>query len=193
MFRDLSQIPYWVGELIPIEYETSQIVGTLRRQISTGTYDYKQPISLGQVERLERTAKHLSGVPDEKSVVIEKRKASAAIVVHACFGTKVNQTLATMLSTLLSAKIGYLVETKSDPYRIVLSTSGPLETKHVAEGLKESIDLKEILTASIVGTHPLNWKTWYVAKKFGIIDKSCPVRQEGRQADSGAIQDNAPL
>ncbi|HXQ92958.1 MAG TPA: DEAD/DEAH box helicase [Nitrososphaerales archaeon] len=172
MFRDLSTIPYWVGELIPIEYETSQIVGTLRRQISTGKYEYSQPISKGQVERLERTLKHLSGVPDEKSVVIEKRKASAAIVVHACFGTKINQTLATMLSTLLSAKIGYLVETKSDPYRIVLSTSGPLETKHVSEGLRESIDLKEILTASIVGTHPLNWKTWYVAKKFGIVDKS---------------------
>jgi len=172
MFRDLSTIPYWVGELIPIEYETSQIVGTLRRQISTEKYEYSQPISKGQVERLERTLKHLSGVPDEKSVVIEKRKASAAIVVQACFGTKINQTLATMLSTLLSAKIGYLVETKSDPYRIVLSTSGPLETKHVSEGLRESIDLKEILTASIVGTHPLNWKTWYVAKKFGIVDKS---------------------
>ncbi len=172
MFRDLSTIPYWVGELIPIEYETSQIVGALRRQISSGKYESIHPISQAQVERLQRALKQLSGIPDEKSVVIEKRKGSPAIVVHACFGTKINQTLATMLSTLLSAKIGYLVETKSDAYRIILSTNGPLETKHVLEGLKEAIDLKEVLTASIVGTHPLNWKTWYVAKKFGVVDKT---------------------
>ncbi len=172
MFRDLSTIPYWVGELIPIEYETSQIVGELRRQISTGKYASTRPVSASQIERLQKAYRQLSGVPDERSVVVEKRRGSAAIVVHACFGTKINQTLATMLSTLLSAKIGYLVETKSDAYRIILSTNGPLETKHVSEGLKESIDLKEILTASIVGTHPLNWKTWYVAKKFGVVDKT---------------------
>jgi ATP-dependent helicase Lhr and Lhr-like helicase len=172
MFRDLSTIPYWVGELIPIEYETSQIVGSLRRQISSGKYESVRPVSDSQVERLQKAARQMSGVPDEKSVVIEKRKGSPAIVVHACFGTKINQTLATMLSTLLSAKIGYLVETKSDAYRIILTTNGPLETKHVMEGLKESIELKDILTASIVGTHPLNWKTWYVSKKFGVVDKS---------------------
>jgi ATP-dependent helicase Lhr and Lhr-like helicase len=179
MFRDLSTIPYWVGELIPIEYETSQIVGTLRRQIATGKYESARQVFPAQIERLQKAAKQLSGIPDERSVVIEKRKGSAAIVVHSCFGTKINQTLATMLSTLLSAKIGYLVETKSDAYRIILSTSGPLETKHVSEGLQEAIDLRQILTASIVGTHPLNWKTWYVAKKFGVVDK---VAQYDRRA-----------
>ncbi|HYB03317.1 MAG TPA: DEAD/DEAH box helicase, partial [Nitrososphaerales archaeon] len=172
MFRDLSTIPYWVGELIPIEYETSQIVGTLRRQIATGKYESARPISPAQVERLQKAEKQLSGIADERSVVIEKRRGSSATIVHACFGTKINQTLATMLSTLLSAKIGYLVETKSDAYRIILTTSGPLETKHVSEGLQETIDLRQILTASIVGTHPLNWKTWYVAKKFGVVDKA---------------------
>lgn len=173
MFRDLSTIPYWVGELIPIEYETSQIVGSLRRQITLGMNEFAHKIiSSDQVDRLQKASRQLSLVPDERSVVIEKRKGSSAIVVHACLGTKINQTLATMLSTLLSAKIGYLVETKSDAYRIILSTSGPLETKHVAEGLKEEIDLREVLTASIVGTHPLNWKTWYVAKKFGVVDKA---------------------
>ncbi|MDA4111733.1 MAG: DEAD/DEAH box helicase [Thaumarchaeota archaeon] len=171
MSRDLTTIPYWVGELIPIEFETAQIVGILRRQIVAGTKLGLIP-SDEQKTRLEASDEVLKGVPDEKSVIIEKRKGSAAIVIHTCFGTKVNQTLSTILSTLLSAKIGYLVETKSDAYRILLSTNGTLETKLVSQTLKEDIVLDQILTASIVGTHPLNWKTWYVAKKFGIVDKS---------------------
>jgi len=170
MFRDISTIPYWVGELIPIEFSTSQIVGSLRRKIASGRV-MEQPVSQKQIERLDRIEKELDGVPDDRGIVIEKRRASTAIVVHACFGSKINQTISTLLSTLLSAKIGYLVETKSDAYRIVLSSNGPLEAKNVLDALKEDIVIEDILKASIVGTHPLNWKTWYVSKKFGIIDK----------------------
>lgn len=171
MFRDISTIPYWVGEMIPVELATSQIVGSIRRKISSGS-GIERPVSQKQVERLQRIAKDLQGVPDDRAVVIEKRKASPAIVVHACLGTKINQTLSTILSTLLSAKIGYLVETKSDAYRIVLSSNGPLESRLVSDALKEEIVIEDILKASIIGTHPLNWKTWYVSKKFGIIDKN---------------------
>ena len=170
MYADLSTIPYWVGELIPVEFETSQIVGAMRRQIIERNAAAPK-LSDAQFERLEKTSKTLNGSPDEKQVVIERKKASSTIVVHACFGTKINQTLATILSTLLSAKIGYLVETKSDAYRIMLTTNGPLEPKHVVEAIKSDLKIEEILGTSIVGTHPLNWKTWYVAKKFGVIDK----------------------
>jgi ATP-dependent Lhr-like helicase len=171
MSRDLTTIPYWVGELIPVELETAQIVGKLRREIVAGPEE-RVWVSKEQKERLKESAAILGGIPDERDVVVEKKRASTTVVIHACFGTKINQTLATMLSTLLSAKIGYLVETKSDSYRIVLSTNGPLEAKHVSDALKEEVTIPEILSASIIGTHPLNWKTWYVAKKFGIIDKS---------------------
>ena len=172
MFREIAQVPYWVGELIPIEFETSQVVGIMRRKIVEDKMPSDYAVSKSQVERLKKTQILLGGVPNEKEVVVEKRKGSTAIVVHACFGTKINQTLATILSTLLSAKIGYLVETKSDAYRIVLSSNGPLESGVVSSALKEDLMVEEVLSASIVGTHPLNWKTWYVAKKFGVIDKT---------------------
>jgi ATP-dependent Lhr-like helicase len=170
--RDLTTIPYWVGELIPVELETAQIVGRMRRLVLINQ-ENKITVSKDQRERIVQSASVLGGgIPDERSIVIEKKKASTTVVVHACFGTKINQTLATLLSTLLSAKIGYLVETKSDSYRIVLSTNGPLEARHISEALKENMVIPDILNASIIGTHPLNWKTWYVSKKFGIIDKS---------------------
>lgn len=170
MHGDLSTIPYWVGELIPVEFETAQIVGAMRRQIASKS-EAAPKLSNEQFERLKETSETLLGSPDQKQVVIERKKASNTIVVHACFGTKINQTLATVLSTLLSAKIGYLVETKSDAYRIMLTSNGPLDAKHVSDSLKSELKLEEILGTSIVGTHPLNWKTWYVAKKFGVVDK----------------------
>ncbi|MCL4539525.1 MAG: Lhr helicase, partial [Bacteroidetes bacterium] len=170
MYADLSTIPYWVGELIPVEFETAQIVGAMRRQ--TVELNAAAPkLSDAQFERLKKTSETLNGSPDEKQVVIERKKASNTIVIHACFGTKINQTLATVLSTLLSAKIGYLVETKSDAYRIMLTSNGPLEPRHVSDAMKADLKIEEILVTSIIGTHPLNWKTWYVAKKFGVIDK----------------------
>jgi ATP-dependent Lhr-like helicase len=191
MSRDLTTIPYWVGELIPVELETTQIVGRMRRLISSLHDDSAVSVSEEQRKRITESASILGGIPDERTVVIEKKKASTTIVVHACFGTKINQTLATLLSTLLSAKIGYLVETKSDSYRIVLSTNGPLEARHVSEALKEDVIISEILNASIIGTHPLNWKTWYVAKKFGIIDKSAEYDRRAARLIQDRFRDTA--
>ena len=170
MHSDLSTIPYWVGELIPVEFETAQIVGTMRRQIVVES-EAAPKLSDEQFKRLKKSSETLAGIPNEKEIVVERKKASNTIVVHSCLGTKVNQTLATVLSTLLSAKIGYLVETKSDPYRIMLTSNGPLDAKQVEDAIKTDLNLEKILGTSIIGTHPLNWKTWYVAKKFGVIDK----------------------
>ena len=41
----------------------------------------------------------------------------------------------------------------------------------VSEIIKEEIDIENVLSVAILGTHPLNWKTWHVAKRFGIVDK----------------------
>lgn len=171
MFRDISTIPYWVGELIPVELLTASIVGSLRRRIAL-CQPIGRAVSQSQIDRWQRISEQLGGVPDDRGLVIEKRRASPAIVIHSCLGTKINQTLSTVLSTLLSAKIGYLVETKSDAYRILLSSNGPLEASFVESALKEDLRIEEVLSVSIVGTHPLNWKTWYVSKKFGVIDKN---------------------
>jgi len=92
-------------------------------------------------------------------------------VVHSCFGSKVNQTLATLLSTIISSKTGYLVEANSDPYRILLSSQGLLLPQHVVDFFNQGLDIEAILSVAVIGTHPLNWKTWYVAKKFGVVGK----------------------
>jgi len=93
------------------------------------------------------------------------------VVIHCCFGTRVNQTLATLLSAILSSKVGYFVEAKSDSYRIFLSSQANIPFDYIKEALSNTTNLEEILSVATIGTHPMNWKTWQVAKKFGLVER----------------------
>lgn len=168
LFEDVNTVPYWVGELIPVDFDTVKEVGRIRRNIAAGS-----SIEVGkeQRERILKSQETLGHVPDENSITVEKQIGSGTIVIHSCFGSKVNQTLAMMLSTIISSKTGYLVEANSDPYRILLSSQGPLITQHIADFFKQDFDIEAVLSVAVIGTHPLNWKTWYVAKKFGVVGK----------------------
>lgn len=168
IFEDISTIPYWVGELIPIDLETAREVGRIRRKIAAGNH---VDVSEEQTKRILESRDILGHVPDEKSITVERKIGSSILVIHTCLGSKVNQTLATMLSTIISSKTGYFVEANSDPYRILLSSQGGLHIKYVADFFRQEFDVKDILSVAVVGTHPLNWKTWYVAKKFGVVGK----------------------
>ncbi|MEM3382905.1 MAG: DEAD/DEAH box helicase [Nitrososphaerales archaeon] len=178
--KDLTTIPYWTGELIPVDLNTAKEVGKIRRQIINDELKVNEK----QKQRLLCSKSILGIIPNENTIVIEKKKSSNVIVIHACFGSKVNQTLATILSTLISST-GYPIESKSDPYRILLSSFGRLETKNIIDVLNDEFEIEDILSASIKGTHPLNWRTWHVAKKFGVISKDA---QYDRKA-SHLIQD----
>ncbi|HXX06319.1 MAG TPA: Lhr helicase, partial [Candidatus Bathyarchaeia archaeon] len=71
----------------------------------------------------------------------------------------------------LSAKTGYLVDSRSDAYRIMMSSNGRILEEAVVNVLKDDYDLTSIVRASLTGTHNINWRTWCVAKKFGIVGR----------------------
>ncbi len=155
-------VPYWEGENIPVDYKTARKVGLFRTKVKHGA------ISL-----LNKTITTLNfdSIPDEKTIVVESIRSQSIIVLHACFGTKVNATLATLLSSMLSAKLGFIVESRSDAYRIVLSSKARISEKYLVDILKDQYDLNAIVIASLGGTHNVNWKTWCVAKKFGTVGR----------------------
>jgi len=155
-------VPYWEGENIPVDYKTARKVGLFRTKVKHGL------ISL-----LNKTITTLNfdSIPDEKTIVIESVRNQSILVLHACFGTKINATLATLLSSMLSAKLGFMVESRSDAYRIVLSSKAKISEKNLIDVLKDQYDLDAIVTASLGGTHNVNWKTWCVAKKFGTVGR----------------------
>ncbi|MEM4200420.1 MAG: DEAD/DEAH box helicase [Nitrososphaerales archaeon] len=167
--KGTTTIPYWVGELIPVEFETAQIVGRIRRDVAAGR---KNDVSENYRKLMSESREKLGVIPSDKLVVVERCRGSSQIVIHCCFGTKVNHTLASLLSTLLSSKLGYLVEAKSDTYRILLSSQANIQLNHIIEALSDISNLEGILSVAVSGTHPMNWKTWQVAKKFGLIDKA---------------------
>ena len=98
-------------------------------------------------------------IPDEKTIVIESVRTDRNVVIHACFGTKINSTLATILSSLLESTLGYVVQSRSDAYRIVLESNARISKKILVEALTEEFVLRDIVTASLVGTHNINWRT----------------------------------
>ena len=151
-------VPYWEGESIPIDYKTARKVGQFRTR-------HNSDIHNNIISNLNIT------VPDQNCIVVESNRSEGSIVLHACFGTKINTTLATLLSSMLSSMLGSTVESRSDAYRIVLSSRSRISEQLFTGIINDNYDLSEIIQASLVGTHNVNWRTWCVAKKFGIVGR----------------------
>ena len=91
-------VPYWEGENIPVDFTTARKVGMFRTKtiVKAPASKIMESLSLG-------------AIPDEKTIVVESQRTRNTVVMHACFGTRINATLSTLLSAMLSAKSGYLV------------------------------------------------------------------------------------
>ena len=155
-------VPYWEGENIPIDYRTAKKVGNFRTKVKHG--------SLSLINK-EISKLNYDLVPNEENIVVESVKTQGAIVVHACFGTKINSTLSTLLSSMLSSMLGFVVESRSDAYRIVLTSRSRINEEMFRKVITDQYDLHSIVTASLSGTHNVNWRTWCVAKKFGVVGR----------------------
>jgi len=153
-------VPYWQGESIPIDYHTAQKVGNFRTKVKEGS-----------LKLINQTIENLGldDIPNDDTIVIESCRSEGKIVVHSCLGSKINSTLSTLLSSMLSSILGFMVDSQSDGYRIVLSSNSRISEKLFLEVLKDDYDLYSMVTASLKGTHNVNWRTWCVAKKFGVV------------------------
>ena len=112
-------VPYWEGESIPIDYNTAKKVGLFRTKVKKGSLNL-----------INKTINNLNfEIPSENHIVIESSRTEGSIVIHSCFGTKINATLSTLLSSMLSSVLGSIVDSRSDGYRIVLSSRSRISEK----------------------------------------------------------------
>ncbi|MCS6767958.1 MAG: DEAD/DEAH box helicase [Candidatus Nitrosocaldus sp.] len=156
-------VPYWSGEMIPVEYATAQMVGRMRRLVVHGR---SRVMSSSRI--LDAYKALGNTIPDDKTIVVEY--TPNLVVIHACLGTRINNTLASLLSTIVSSGIGYTVNVRSDAYRIMLNSTARIGKRHIMDCLLGDYDVEEIVVASLRDTHNLNWSIWNVAKRFGLVD-----------------------
>jgi len=166
---EIGTIPSWVGEELPVPFEVAVEVGKLRRQFSKIEKDY--PANQETMKIFSDYIKKQTPVPNDRLITIENSKNS--IIVNACFGSKVNETIAKILSSLITAKTGSSISVQTDPYRIILEASASIQPeivkKYFLEIKPETVE--EILRIVLKNSSYLKYQILYVAKKFGLVRK----------------------
>jgi ATP-dependent Lhr-like helicase len=183
-------IPSWIGEEIPVPFEVSQEVGSIRgfveEQIRKGlsqedvaaklSEQYpsdKDAILRALAETIEQVASGLP-VPTEKRIVVEDW--SEFVIVHANFGSLTNRALAQLIGQLLSEKIGYGIVVQHDPYRIFIQTIGAANANHLVTLFDEmrvmpDQTIRDTLTRATVKTGLFKRRMIHVARRFGALKK----------------------
>jgi ATP-dependent Lhr-like helicase len=143
-------IPSWKGEDIPVAFEVAQDVG-----------------------RMRHSKRDVSPMPDEKTVVLEC--IVDIIVIHACFGTKINDGIARVFSKKLSKLIGESVIAVADPYRVMMKLPFPLKEEMIADAFREIRDFRGTLLESLENSPLLKFKFLHVGRQFGLLSADAEI------------------
>jgi ATP-dependent Lhr-like helicase len=112
-----AEVPSWSGEEIPVPFAVAMEVGAIRRMVeetkgeATGVIGHimeKYPTDAHTarkfVEYVRRQIDDNYPVPTDRRVVVEDEQRT--IVINACFGHKVNETLGRVITALLASRFG---------------------------------------------------------------------------------------
>lgn len=182
-----AAIPAWEGEVLPVPFKIAYEAGGLRRKIEEQLVEGNDPASALTGYPMDATSKakvvsiikkQLGSypLPHDRRMVVEAFENY--IIIHGCFGDKVNQTLSRILGSLLTAKIGVEVAVQSDPYRIALITPYPVDPSLIKRELTSLTpeDVPKVIDAVIDRTELFGWRLWNNAKRFGMISKKAEYR-----------------
>jgi ATP-dependent Lhr-like helicase len=142
-------VPSWTGEDIPVSFEVAQEVGKMR------------------------SVKPASPLPDDKSVIIEI--VQNLVIVHACFGTRVNETLSRIYARKLSGLIGESVIAVADPFRILIKLPFPVSEEHLVPTFREMKNIRAKLEEALENSSLLKFKFLHVGRMFGLLSEDANV------------------
>jgi ATP-dependent Lhr-like helicase len=143
-------VPSWTGEDIPVSFEVAQDVG-----------------------RMRALKKEVSPLPDDKTVVMEI--IEDLIIVHACFGSRVNSGLSRIFSQNLSRSMGESVRAVSDPYRLMVRLPYPLKEEVIRRAFADIRDVRGQLSEALVNSSLLKFKFLHVGRMFGLLSEEATV------------------
>ncbi|RKX91357.1 MAG: hypothetical protein DRP84_11735 [Spirochaetes bacterium] len=167
--KELGAIPSWIGEDIPVPFEVARDVGRLRRLIEEDNLA-KDEVLHDLISLIRKQKKNGFKVPTDKLITIET-DGKNSMIINACFGSKVNETIGRLLSALLAQQIGESVGISTDPYRIILEPPiyvSPEKIKEIFYQIKPE-SLEYLIRAILKNSTYIRWQLVHTARKFGAI------------------------
>jgi ATP-dependent helicase Lhr and Lhr-like helicase len=183
----VGAIPSWVGEEIPVPYDVAREVGALRRSVAEALprgRDQAEQAVQARYRASPDAARKLvayvaeqgqAAMPSDKVATLEVQDTKA--ILNLCAGTKVNETIGRILSTLLMARLGSSVGLTVDPYRILLDLPARVPPSLIEATLRsmEPDKLQAYLDLVLGQSSYLRWRLFHVARRFGAIGKGAEI------------------
>jgi ATP-dependent Lhr-like helicase len=180
-----AEVPNWTGEEIPVPFAVAIEVGEMRRRIEAmndrpeeeavqwlcSTYPTDAYTAKKMVSYVRRQIADNFPVPTDTKVVVEDEQRT--IMINACFGHKVNETLGRVITALLASRFGSGVAMEIDPYRIKLELPKRIRATDIVSLIKDiqPIFIEPIIEKTLKNTILLKYKMVHVARKFGALSK----------------------
>ncbi len=156
-------IPSWEGELIPVSFEVAQDVGALKEKIKRGKIT---PVCSDMKSLLEKE------FATDKKILIEDYKDY--VIIHAHFGSKVNETIARYISSIIISTHGRGVQLKVDPYRIIIKSASSKD--EIEKILKSMTNMRDVVMDAVRNSSLFKWRFIHNARRMGLISKSADYR-----------------
>jgi ATP-dependent Lhr-like helicase len=199
--KEIGVAPSWSGEDIPVPFEVAREVGRLR------TFGLKNMDVISQypceiktfkkyMELVDNQIKQGFILPDDKTITIDVEEKT--VVINACFGTKVNETLGRLIAAILAQSIGESVGINSDAYRITLELPSRINISKIKDILLNTKPetLWYLLNTILKNSTYIRWQLVHVARKFGAVKKDFDFKNIGAKKlfslfDNSLILDEA--
>ena len=163
--ESLGAIPAWDGELIPVPYEVAEEVADMYSKIEEYPVD-RNALEVAQAY-IEEQGQYF--LPSSREITLEI--FANYVIMHAPFGSLVNETLGRLIASLVSAKIGASVFMRSDPYRIAFQFPTVSDHHSILEMINTTnpSHILPILEITLKRSTLFTWKLAQVARRFGAV------------------------
>jgi ATP-dependent Lhr-like helicase len=181
--KEIGNAPAWAGEDIPVPFEVAREVGKLRKLISKNKDIKEYPCNNETLDKIknqiENQKKQGFIVPDDKTITLDVEEKT--VVINACFGTKVNETIGRLVSAMLAQTLGESVGINSDAYRINLELPGRFPVDRIKKILLtiKPETLEYLLDRILKNSTYIRYQLVHVARKFGAIKKDFDYKNIG--------------
>ncbi len=182
-----GRIPRWSGELIPVSENVVKAVADLWAYIAENVdhptnLEFKISVDEQAKEVMLKTItkqQHEGFLPDKETIFIEI--GHELVVIHSCYGTRVNETLGRILAALLTSQLGMEIAFHADQYRILFRFErggGHPIGEAIYEGL-QSLDpehIVDLLEMILLRSPYFARRFLHIARRFGVISHEAKLR-----------------